>query len=152
MWDKSVSGLCLFAFVRSCQSFQLCGAEEPVQIAEQLLCSCQNWSLMLLQRGRVCRRRGQRSWVHHPTGCFKCVRALEVTGGSTLMWHTLVGAFLLILDSVGRYAKNGKQQKKRWLFAWVHSSVWQLYFWMKLFLYFWLFCLILEKDDKTRKL
>lgn len=113
MWDKSVSGLCLFAFVRSCQSFQLCGAEEPVQIAEQLLCSCQNWSLMLLQRGRVCRRRGQRSWVHHPTGCFKCVCALEVTGGSTLMWHTLVGAFLLILDSVGRYAKNGKQKKKK---------------------------------------
>lgn len=63
----------LLAFRRSCQSFQLCGAMELVLTAEELLCSCQSGSLMLLLRGKECRGRGQQSSVRRPTGCFKWV-------------------------------------------------------------------------------
>lgn len=61
----------LFAFVRSCQNLQLCGAEDLVQTAEELLCSCQSCSLMLFLRGRECRGRGQQSSARRPTSCFK---------------------------------------------------------------------------------
>lgn len=68
---KRWQGPHLFALVRSCQSLQLSGAEELAQTAEELLCSCQSCSLMLLLRGSECRRRGQQSSARRPTGCFK---------------------------------------------------------------------------------
>lgn len=60
-----------FFFARSCQSLQLRGAEELVQTAEELLCSCQSCSLMLLARGNGCRGRGQQSSACRPTSRFK---------------------------------------------------------------------------------
>lgn len=69
--DQTVEGPRLLAFRRSCQSFQLCGAVELVLTAEELLCSCQSGSLMLLLRGKEWR--GQQSSVRCPTGCFRWV-------------------------------------------------------------------------------
>lgn len=60
-----------FLFARSCQSLQLRGAEELVQTAEELLCSCQSCGLMLLARGNGCRGRGQQSSACRPTSRFK---------------------------------------------------------------------------------
>lgn len=47
--------VCVFA--RSCQSLQLCGAEELVPTAEELLCSCQLQLDVVAERRRVRRER-----------------------------------------------------------------------------------------------
>lgn len=71
-------------FVRICQSLQLCRAEELVQTAEELLCSCQSWSLMLLPR---CRVQGERAAaLSEPShGLLQMSSRLELRGRMTLL-------------------------------------------------------------------
>ena len=90
VWDKTMEGPRLFVFARSCQSLQLCGAEELVQSAEELLCSCQRRSLMLFRREAKSAEgegRAQRAVPQAPSNEFM-FRAQR--GKMTLLWHILV--------------------------------------------------------------